>query len=150
MRGITGTVVGGLLALVLGMGSASAESLTIAARAAQHVGAGNRFNQDGQSWCADFAIAMAGAQLPVAPSRSAKQLFNRFKAAGRITADPVPGDLIFFWRESPTSWKGHVGIVESVTTTTITTIEGNVSDRVTRRTYPRQAVPRLLGFGTVR
>lgn len=116
---------------------------------AQYVGQGNTFNTDGANWCADFAVHVTGDALPVEPSRSAKQLYTRFKAAGLLTTTPQPGDLVFWWRESPTSWKGHVGIVESVTADTITTVEGNVSNRVQRRTYPRQGMPKLLGFGKV-
>lgn len=124
--------------------------LVSAASLSSYVGQPNRFNTDGAAWCADFAVHVTGDALPIKPSRSAKQLYTRFKAAGLLTKNPQPGDLVFFWRESPTSWKGHVGVVESVTSDTLTTVEGNVSNRVQRRTYPRHAIPRLLGFGKVR
>ena len=130
-------------------GPVAAEPLPIVERAARYLWEGNRFNADGASWCADFAVHVLGEDLPVAPSRSAKALYNAFAKAGRLTNEPQPGDLIFFWRESPSSWKGHVGIVAAVDADTIATIEGNVTGRVTQRFYRRRAVPQLLGYGRV-
>ncbi len=56
-----------------------------------------------------------------------------YKAQGRFDRNPKPGDQIFFGSEGG----DHTGIVESVTATTVTTIEGNSSDRVQRCTYNR-------------
>ena len=54
-----------------------------------------------------------------------------YKQQGRFfTSDPKPGDQIFFRNYA------HTGIVEKIQNGTITTIEGNTSDRVARRTYP--------------
>ena len=52
---------------------------------------------------------------------------------------PKPGDVIFYdWQDSGsgdnTGWPDHVGIVEAVSGSTITVIEGNKSDSVSRRT----------------
>jgi lysozyme len=52
---------------------------------------------------------------------------------------PKPGDIIFYdWQDSGsgdnTGWPDHVGIVEAVSGSTITVIEGNKSDSVSRRT----------------
>lgn len=50
--------------------------------------------------------------------------------AKRLYSKPNPGDIILFWknRGSEGGWRfGHTGIVESVTSTTVTTIEGNTS-----------------------
>lgn len=53
-----------------------------------------------------------------------------YKQQGRFyTSDPKPGDQLFFNNYS------HTGIVEEVENGVITTIEGNISDRVARRTY---------------
>lgn len=56
-----------------------------------------------------------------------------YKAAGRWTRDPQPGDQIFFYDDG--GQINHTGIVESVDGNTVTTIEGNSSDRVARRQY---------------
>lgn len=52
---------------------------------------------------------------------------------------PSPGDAIFYdWQDSGsgdnTGWPDHVGIVETISGSTITVIEGNKSDAVGRRT----------------
>ena len=53
-----------------------------------------------------------------------------YKQQGRFyTSDPKPGDQIFFNNYS------HTGIVEKIVGGLITTIEGNTSDQVARRTY---------------
>ena len=64
-----------------------------------------------------------------------------FKQAGRFyTRGPEPGDQIFFSYSA--GEVSHTGIVESVSGTTVTTIEGNTSDSVGRRSYP-------IGSGTI-
>lgn len=56
-----------------------------------------------------------------------------YKQAGRWSTTPQVGAQIFFsYRPGDVS---HTGLVESFTSTTVTTIEGNSSDRVVRRTY---------------
>lgn len=53
-----------------------------------------------------------------------------YKQQGRFfTSDPKPGDQIFF------NDYAHTGIVEKIVGNVITTIEGNTSDQVARRTY---------------
>lgn len=63
-----------------------------------------------------------------------------------ITLNPEPGDLVFFG-EMP--YPRHVGIVEKVTTDTITTIEGNTNGgQVARHTYNYKSKSSgILGFG---
>jgi surface antigen len=49
---------------------------------------------------------------------------------------PQPGDLIV--------WDEHIGVVESVGSDgTINTIEGNSSDKVSTRSYPRGSRPAI-------
>lgn len=67
-----------------------------------------------------------------------------YQQAGRYyTRNPQPGDQIFFGDFD------HTGIVESVTEDTITTIEGNTSSQVARRTYSR-CDSWITGFGRPR
>lgn len=67
-----------------------------------------------------------------------------YENAGRYyTSNPKPGDQIFF---SSSGSINHTGIVESVNGNTITTIEGNTSDRVARRTYSLTS-KYVKGFG---
>ncbi len=70
-----------------------------------------------------------------------------YRAAGRYhTSNPQPGDQIFFGTAGD---EEHTGIVESVSATTITTIEGNTSNQVARRTYAINS-SYVSGFGRPR
>lgn len=67
-----------------------------------------------------------------------------YESAGRYyTSNPKPGDQIFF---SSTGTIDHTGIVEMVNGNTITTIEGNTSNKVARRTYSLNSTY-IKGFG---
>src|SRR5699024_6445297 len=56
------------------------------------------------------------------------------KGIWRGLAKPVPGDIVVFdWQKN--GWADHIGFVEAVNGNTITTIEGNTSRHVARRTY---------------
>jgi hypothetical protein len=92
-----------------------------------------------EEWCALFVawvwqhagIEMSGGTAPYAYSGS---FYGWVKAnGGRVlppTATPSPGDAVLFgW--GPTASE-HVGIVESVLSGEITTIDGNYADRVAR------------------
>ena len=57
-----------------------------------------------------------------------------FRHAGRFRdSQPEPGDQIFFTYQ--VGEVSHTGVVESVGSSTVTTIEGNTSDCVKRKTY---------------
>ena len=69
-----------------------------------------------------------------------------YKDAGRWhRTSPNPGDQIFFSYSS--GEYSHTGIVEEVTGNTITTIEGNTSDQVARKTYSINDFG-IVGYGT--
>jgi len=109
------------------------ESLGLGEEHANNAGAyvarlhGRTFNEDEPedslgAWCASFvwsAIAEAAARLevvcPVKRTGGAKRLYRRAGEAGSFVEVPAPGDLICWHRGDPTSWTGHVGIVESWT-----------------------------------
>jgi len=88
-------------------------------------------------WCAYFTSWVARqAGAPVGPSGSGfgsvDALYSWAQQAGKAlprNATPQPGDLIV--------WDEHIGLVESVGAGgVVNTIEGNSSDRVTRRQHP--------------
>jgi hypothetical protein len=99
----------------------------------------------GAPWCADFvswAAAEAGAPLGDAGQGlgSVAQIGDWAARTGRLVpagSTPRPGDLILYGDR-------HVGIVESVGPDgSLTTVEGNEGDAVTRRT---RAASEATGF----
>ena len=88
-------------------------------------------------WCAYFVSwAAREAGVPIGDAGQGLGLVDDVwawaersgKAVPAAGATPQPGDLIV--------WDEHIGVVESVAADgTITTIEGNSSDAVSRRTY---------------
>ena len=68
-----------------------------------------------------------------------------YRQAGRFhDSKPEPGDQIFFTFQS--GEVSHTGIVEAVSGGTVTTIEGNTSDGVGRRSYAVGS-PAIYGYG---
>lgn len=100
--------------------------------------------KNGYAWCDIFHdwihVQAWGGQMAMkvlcqpAASAGAGCVYsaNYYKAAGQWATSPQPGDQIFFYADGMI---GHTGIVESVSGSTVTTIEGNTSDMVARRTY---------------
>lgn len=99
-------------------------------------------------WCATFVSACSikcGYTDIIPPECSCKEMItllkniNEWEESDSYT--PSSGDIIFYdWDDTTGSTKDntgtpdHVGIVEKVSGTTITVIEGNYSDEVKRRT----------------
>lgn len=99
-----------------------------------------------KAWGADLAM-----QVLCQPQKSAgagcMYSAQYYKNIGRWhTSNPQPGDQIFFCSGGEI---GHTGIVESVSATTVTTIEGNTSDMVARRTYNLNS-SYIAGYGRPR
>ena len=58
-------------------------------------------------WCSTFVNWVAWkAGLQYTGKANARSWLN----VGVKVTNPEPGDVVVFWRESPQSWKGHVGI----------------------------------------
>ena len=109
-------------------------------------------------WCdvfVDFLFVKTfgedlGREMLCQPKRStgAGCLYSAqyYKQAGRWHKNaPIPGDQIFFSYSA--GEYSHTGIVEEVSGDTVTTIEGNTSDSVGRRTY-NIGNPSIAGYGT--
>ena len=100
-------------------------------------------NKNGYAWCDVFVdwcfYKLAGCDAKRAQEvecqtgelgAGCKYSMEYYQKQGRFyTSDPQPGDQIFFTSGGSIS---HTGIVESVSGTTIVTIEGNASDQVKR------------------
>lgn len=123
------------------------------------------------NWCGCFVsciVKMAGASCAGLPGVYCPTMRNAGVAAGKAVAVAAakPGDIVYFnWDSNQNA--DHVGMVESIDATarTITSIDGNVSNRVGRRTrkwsevmsvirptYAKEQAAKLLVdgiFGTV-
>ncbi len=103
------------------------------------------YTGDEIAWCSLFLnwVALKGER-----QRTGKLLARSWLHTdiGLIVDEkPEPGDLVIYWRESPASWKGHVGIFlgYSKSMTRIYTLGGNQNNRVSISAY---GANRLLGF----
>lgn len=105
-------------------------------------------------WCATY-VSFVGIEAGVpnlfGRECGVERFVDIFKAKGiwqeNGSITPRPGDIIVFnWDDSTESNDGfadHIGFVESVANGTITTIEGNKSNSVSRRSIP-------VGWGYIR
>ena len=98
------------------------------------------------AWCATFVSACAiktGMTDIIQTECGCGQMIALFQKLGEWDENdarvPRPGDIVFYdWDDSGkgdnTGWPDHVGIVEKVSGSTITVIEGNKGNAVGRRT----------------
>ena len=91
-------------------------------------------------WCAAFVTVvgdLAHASKYIGRECGVQRFVTLFKNKGiwRGLAKPAPGDIVVFdWQKN--GWADHIGFVEAINGNKITTIEGNTSKCVARRTYP--------------
>lgn len=86
------------------------------------------------AWCSTFVNWVAiKAGLQYTGKANARSWLN----VGTKITTPEPGDIVVFWRESPQSWKGHVGIFLGVSTDKkrVYCIGGNQGNRVSVSAY---------------
>ena len=62
---------------------------------------------DETPWCSIF-VNFCCEELRY--ENSGKANARSWLQVGKNINSPVPGDIVIFWRESPHSWKGHVGL----------------------------------------
>lgn len=100
-------------------------------------------NDDETPWCSIFINWVAKK----AGLNSSNKLNARswLLVGGNVDNAPEPGDIVIFWRESPESWKGHVGIFFgfSIDGTRVYCLGGNQGNQVSVTAYPKANV---LGF----
>ena len=109
-------------------------------------------------WCATFISFLAircGLTDIIPVECGCERQINLFKNLGEWVEDdaytPSEGDIIYYdWQDTgdgdATGWADHVGIVESCDGRTITVIEGNKSESVSRRILMVNA-KYIRGFG---
>lgn len=100
---------------------------------------GLKYNEE-TSWCSCFAnwVCMK-AGLPRSGALNARSWLS----VGTKVDIPELGDVVVFWRESPTSWMGHVSFFIREDKDYIYCLGGNQSDSVCIARYPKW---QLLGY----
>lgn len=101
------------------------------------------YPDDATSWCGLFIAHCMRIGAPNDP-----QNFNRLSAQGWLNygnklPQPHLGSIVVFWRESPKSWKGHVGFLVGEDKYTWHILGGNQSNSVN---VIRISKERTLGF----
>jgi len=86
------------------------------------------------AWCSTFVNWVAWRSgLQFSGKANARSWLN----VGAKVSVPEPGDVVVFWRESPQSWKGHVGIFLgfSLDKKRVYCLGGNQGNRVSVTAY---------------
>lgn len=101
---------------------------------------------DETPWCSIFMNWIA---TRAGVERTGKANARSWLNAGLPVEQPEPGDTVVFWRESPDSWKGHVGLFMGYSrdASRVYVLGGNQDDRVGVSAYPSD---RVLGFRRLR
>jgi uncharacterized protein (TIGR02594 family) len=95
---------------------------------------------DETAWCSAFINYLA---KKCGYAYSGKLDARSWLSVGVEMRAPTVGDIVVFWRESITSWKGHVGIYVRHDGENIWTLGGNQNNSVCIKPYPAD---RLLGY----
>lgn len=97
---------------------------------------------DETAWCSAYINWVAKTQ---GFSYSGELTARSWLEVGTSVENPSLGDIVVFWRTSPSSWKGHVGffIGYSEDCKWIYCLGGNQNNQVNIKAY---ASHRLLGF----
>jgi uncharacterized protein (TIGR02594 family) len=64
-----------------------------------------------------------------------------------VVLNPEIGDVVVLWRESPDSWKGHIGLFISQDVHSVYVLGGNQGDKISIMPYNRD---RVLGYRKLR
>ncbi|CAL2095863.1 conserved protein of unknown function [Tenacibaculum sp. 190524A02b] len=96
--------------------------------------------KDETAWCSAFANWVAKKAGKVI---SGKLNARSWLKVGRLVTSPQMGDVVVLWRESPNSWKGHVGFFIRKTNRHIYILGGNQRNSVCIIAYP---INRLLQY----
>ncbi len=90
-------------------------------------------------WCGLFVAHCIGATMPFEGLPNGPLGARNWLKFGEACT-PQLGAVVVFWRESPTSWKGHVGFYAGEDSTHVHCLGGNQSNAVNIRRFPRARV----------
>jgi uncharacterized protein (TIGR02594 family) len=94
---------------------------------------------DETAWCSAF-VNWCMEQVGV--DRTERANARSWLSWGQEVTTPFPGAVVVLWRDSPDSWKGHVGFFVRATTDHVYLLGGNQSDQVNITRYPKKRVLR--------
>ncbi|MCZ6807995.1 MAG: CHAP domain-containing protein, partial [Deltaproteobacteria bacterium] len=79
------------------------------------------------SFCVEEASRDTNIPMPFNYTGGARNILRQLEAQGFAfdEGEPMGGDLMFWWRSAPDSWKGHVEIVTHFAHGTVFSIGGN-------------------------
>ncbi|CAA0254859.1 TIGR02594 family protein [Tenacibaculum maritimum] len=96
--------------------------------------------KDETAWCSAFANWVCKkVGLPYTGKLNARSWLK----VGRRVSEPKLGDIVVFWRESRSSWKGHVAFFVRETKNWVYVLGGNQNNQVKISAYPKN---RLLQY----
>lgn len=99
--------------------------------------------EDEVSWCSAAAFSVIETALPEADLSMVNASARSWLKYGEATTEPIPGDVVIFWRESLESWKGHVSFFVKETDKYIWVLGGNQGNSFNISPYEKS---RLLGY----
>lgn len=107
---------------------------------------GQQTNADETSWCSAFVNWCMKQSGRSGTNNAAARSWLTY---GQALASPIPGTIVVLWRESPSSWKGHVGFFDGWDVgNRVRLLGGNQGggvdwDEVCVATFPQE---RVLGY----
>lgn len=110
------------------------------------------FKESGHSWVKDDETAWCSAFMNAMARRSCLESTGKLDARSWLTVgeeitEPQIGDVVVFWRNSPSSWQGHVAIYIREDKHYIYCLGGNQNNKVGIDKYKKS---RLLGYRRLR
>lgn len=95
-------------------------------------------------WCSAFVNWVAKT---TGYEYSGKLNARSWLSVGFSTDTPAWGDIVILWRESPASWKGHVGFYIKESKRYVYLLGGNQGSRVCIKAFPKK---RILDYKRLR
>lgn len=99
-----------------------------------------QIDDDETAWCAAFIGAICHRTKH---EKSGMLNAQSYLKLGYAVENIQDADIVVFWRDSPDSWKGHVGIPIRDDGENIWTLGGNQSNQINIKPYPKY---RVKGF----
>lgn len=110
------------------------------------------FKVAGHKWVKDDETAWCSAYMNYVCMTAGVEATGKLNARSWLNVGvevdrPEPGNAVIFWRESESSWKGHIGIYIRETETHVYVLGGNQNNQVKISAYPKY---RVLGYRQLR